>query len=256
MLLHLKPVQDIAAAFMLLTRVPVRWSAFSDEEPNLGRSLWAYPLVGGVVSAVGSGVFWFAHGVLPDLLCAFLALLSTILMTGAFHEDGLADVADGFGGGFTKERKLEIMRDSRVGTYGTVAVLFSLGLRASALAALPLALAVPGFIAAGAASRMIIILMLRFLPPARKDGMGTVAGRPGLLAVLVGSAIGIGGSFLLLPYQIAPLLIAATLAGAVIMARVALKQIGGFTGDVLGAGQQVAETFALIMLAAIVGGAL
>lgn len=256
MLLRLKPVQDIAAAFMLLTRVPVRWSAFSSEVPNLGRSVWAYPIVGAVVSAVGAGVFWLAHGVLPALLCALLALLATIMMTGAFHEDGLADVADGFGGGLTKDRKLEIMRDSRVGTYGTVAVFFSLGLRASALAALPLSLAIPGFVLAGALSRMVIILMLRFLPPARQDGMGIVAGRPGLASVLVGTAVGVGGSFLLLPYQIAPLLIASALAGAVVMARVAVRQIGGFTGDVLGAGQQVAETCVLVMLAAIVGGAL
>jgi len=255
MLLRLKPVQDIAAAFMLLTRVPVRWSAFSDAPPNLERSLWAYPFVGGVVSAVGAGVFWLGSGVLPPLLCALLALLATILMTGAFHEDGLADVADGFGGGFTKDRKLEIMRDSRVGTYGTVAVLFSLALRAAALAALPLALAVPGMIAAGTLSRLIIVLMLRFLPPARDDGMGTVAGRPHMLAVAIAIAIAVGGSFLLLPYQIVPLLVGAAFAGALVMSLVALRQIGGFTGDVLGAGQQLADTSVLLTLTAIVGAA-
>ncbi|MBL4893352.1 MAG: adenosylcobinamide-GDP ribazoletransferase [Emcibacter sp.] len=112
-------IRDIAAAMMVLTRIPVPWDRLSDHPPNITKSLWAYPLVGFLLSAVGAAVYGLASLLLlPPSIAALLTLISLILITGALHEDGLADMADGFGGGRDKEYKLKIMRDSRIGTYG------------------------------------------------------------------------------------------------------------------------------------------
>ena len=118
---------------------------------------------------------------LPPLVCAGLAVGALVIVTGALHEDGLADVADGFGGGATRERKLEIMRDSRIGAYGAAALALSLILRVAALSALldhGLGAAAAGLILAGAASRAAALAPLALLPAARADGLGAGAGAP------------------------------------------------------------------------------
>src|SRR5262249_10374713 len=109
--------------------------AFAIGAPHLGRASWALPLAGVLVALVGAAAYWLAHAAgLPSLSAGALALTATLLATGCLHEDGLADVADGFGGGATRERKLAIMRDSRIGSYGTCALILSLLPRASATA--------------------------------------------------------------------------------------------------------------------------
>ena len=177
-----------------------------------------------------------------------------ILVTGAFHEDGLADVADGFGGGWDHESKLGIMRDSRIGTFGVVAVVLSLGLRATAVAALaePAAVA-SAVIMAGMASRAAILFVQRGLPPARTDGLGAGAGVPTVRGVAAATLLNLAAAVALLPLPVAGaavVAIAIVVWGVAVLAR---RQIGGFTGDVLGAVQQVSEIAALLAVVVLSG---
>ncbi|MDZ7905514.1 MAG: adenosylcobinamide-GDP ribazoletransferase [Cypionkella sp.] len=129
-------IADLQLALMLLTRLPAGHLAQAGDPPPLARAVWAYPIVGALVGAMGAGVLVGAAtlGLAPSI-AATLALAVCILATGGLHEDGLADVADGFGGGQDRARKLEIMRDSRIGSYGTLALILSLALRVQILAA-------------------------------------------------------------------------------------------------------------------------
>ncbi len=240
--------RDIADALRFFTRLPVG-------EPELGASLdidriaWAAPVAGVVVGLIGALALAFTTLLgLPMFLRAGLATAALVVATGALHEDGLADVADGFGGGATRARKLEIMRDSRIGAYGSIAIALALILRVGALAA---ALD-GGFWRAGsslmlvaALSRAAALTPLALLPPARIDGAGAAAGRLDLnaLAAAWGSALVIAIGLGLVALSVAHALLAALLSGAgalavVVMAR---RAIGGQTGDVAGAAQQCGE---------------
>lgn len=129
--------QDLAAAFVLLTRIPLPNACLRDVPPDIIASVWAFPVVGAVIG--GAGAIGFALAVtigLPATASAVIAAAIMVLLTGGFHDDGLADVADGFGGGQTRERKLEIMRDSRIGAYGMLAIILVMGLRVSGFTAL------------------------------------------------------------------------------------------------------------------------
>jgi adenosylcobinamide-GDP ribazoletransferase len=175
------------------------------------------------------------------------------LLTGALHEDGLADVADGFGGGRDTASKLEIMRDSRLGTYGALILLVGFAAKLSALAAIPDSYVVTSLIAAHALGRGILPAMAMNLPYARKDGLARNAGRPEA-GVMVTSLV-IAFVIALLALSWANAFWAALVCGivAVGMSWIAMRQIGGQTGDVLGAAEQVAETAVLLLLAARLG---
>lgn len=240
-------IWDFPVALVLLTRLPLPHlprAAFAAQ----ARAVWAFPLVGLVVAVIAGGVGWAGLALrLPVWGAAGLVLAAQILLTGAMHEDGLADTADGFWGGLTPARRLEIMKDSAIGSYGVLALILSLGLRWGALTALvPLG---PGpLIAAAAVSRAGLPLLMR-LPNARGSGLSQSVGRPGLVPCGAGLVIGCavagaatGGQF------IAPAL-AAALALAT-LAALARARIGGQSGDVLGAGQQLAEIALLLGLAA------
>jgi adenosylcobinamide-GDP ribazoletransferase len=224
-------------------------AAFSDG--FLGGAVTMFPLVGAAVGVAAAAVLLFAYGLgLPALVAAFVALAALVVLTGALHEDGLGDVADGFGGGRSRDDKLRIMRDSRVGTYGVVALVFSLGLRAAAIAALP---AVPGaaaIVAAAALSRAMLPAIMRWLPSARPAGMSAEAGRPQLQAVVMAAIL--GGLVALITLGPVTALWAGALAaaGAAAVALLARQQIGGHTGDVCGAAQQTAELAALLAVVA------
>jgi adenosylcobinamide-GDP ribazoletransferase len=169
-------------------------------------------------------------------------------VTGCLHEDGLADTADGFGGGKSADRKLDIMRDSRIGTYGACALALSILLRTSALASLAdTGLVVAALIAAHAAARATLPVVMFFVPQARSDGLSFAAGRPQAAGAAVGAAL----AFLILIVCLGPwLAIEAAIALAIVaalMARLSLSQIGGQTGDVLGAIEQVAEIVILLV---------
>jgi adenosylcobinamide-GDP ribazoletransferase len=210
-----------------------------------------FPAVGALIGLAGAIGYALATWLgLPPWPAAVVALATTILLTGALHEDGLADVADGFGGGRTREDKLRIMRDPRVGSYGAIALVVALLARAGALAALAAPWAVgAALVAAGTISRAALPAVMATLPNARSDGLAAAAGRPHPLragaAVLVGALLAV-----VLLGPAAPAALLAGGAGALAVALLARRQIGGHTGDVLGAVQQVAEIGVLLGVAA------
>lgn len=239
---------DLHLAAVFLTRLPLPDAGMGD----LARSMRAFPLVGLGLGLGAGAVAWAGASVLPPLPAALLAVLALVLATGALHEDGLADLADGLGARGGRERRLEVMRDSRTGAFGVLALLFSVGLRASALAAI-----VPGWpqcaalVAAGALSRALIPAAMQVMGPARPDGLGAGAGCPdatvaataGTLALLLCLAgLGLAGT-------LAALLAGLAAGGAIVWT--ARRALGGHTGDVLGAVQQAAEIAVLLAAAGV-----
>jgi adenosylcobinamide-GDP ribazoletransferase len=240
---------ELRTGLAFCTRLPVT----APGGGGLAQAAWTFPLAGVVVGGIGALVYWLADGLsLPPLVSATLAIAATALVTGCLHEDGLADTADGFGGGATRDRKLEIMRDSRSGAYGVMALIVSFLLRVGALASLAgPGLVALGLIAAHAGARAVLPLFMRAVPNARDDGLSAGAGTPeagpaslaallGLLALLLCLGVGAG--------LIAALLVVAVLP---VLARLSLRQIGGQTGDVLGAVEQASEIAILLTVAAL-----
>ncbi|WP_264811937.1 adenosylcobinamide-GDP ribazoletransferase, partial [Gluconacetobacter johannae] len=182
---------DLLAGLGLLTRLPVGWLARGAGPVDMARSVWTWPLAGLGVGVVGGGVLAvLSLAGVPRLPAAGWAVAVQILLTGGLHEDGLADMADGFGGGRDRARKLEIMRDSRIGAYGVLALVLSLLLRvtAAAAAAHPIA----AMAVAGTLSRAAMTGVLAALPPARGDGIAGTMGRiprPALGAGLLVAAL-------------------------------------------------------------------
>jgi adenosylcobinamide-GDP ribazoletransferase len=247
---------DLVSALMLLTRLPVGRFARFGGAANLARSVWAFPVVGLIVNAIGGLVYCAAHRVgMPPLLAAGWTLAATIIITGGLHEDGLADTADGFGGGATPARKMDIMRDSRIGTYGALALVLSVSIRASAIAALgrPPAVAT-AMIVAGMTGRAGILVMLLLLEPVRGSGMGASVSNPRGAVAVCGLGLAVVVSLLSLPALLAAAVIGFGLGFCVILAKFAEHQIGGYTGDVLGASEVVTECIILTVIASACGG--
>ncbi len=245
-------LDDLLAAFQLLTRLPAGVTGDARPAPDLRRMIWAFPVVGAVVGALGGLAYGVGYGLgCPPMLAAVFALGAQVLVTGAMHEDGLADTADGFGGGATRERKLEIMRDSRIGSYGVIALVLALALRIAAITAV----AMPGpvmivLIAAGSLGRGAIVGLMLMLSPARRDGLASQGAAPDRRAAATGITIACAAALLLLPIGAASAAIFAAALAGLVVAWLARRQIGGHTGDVLGAGGQIAECLVLAVLAA------
>lgn len=250
---------DLCRATAFLTRLPLgKGSAQGTEtapsQADLARSLRAYPLVGLGLGLLGALVYALAAWLgLPPWPAAFLALGALLLASGALHEDGLADVADSLGARGGVEARLAVLRDSRIGSFGVLALLLALGLKASVLAALadPWSVAV-ALLASQAASRGFLPLALHWGAPARSDGLAAAIGRPPAAVAL--TALAIAGLLLLLllgfgPAFLAVLLLVAGVAGGL---RLAATLYGGYTGDVLGALQQAAEILILLICVAVI----
>ncbi|MEI9997541.1 MAG: adenosylcobinamide-GDP ribazoletransferase [Rhizomicrobium sp.] len=243
-------LDDIRLGMTTLTRLPMgRWPLRSGA--TLRRSVWTYPLAGAVVGAVSGLAFQVAAlARLSPLLCAALALVVNVLVTGSFHEDGLADFFDGIGGGRDRAHKLEVMRDSRIGTYGATALILSFLVRWAALATLAApATVMTVWIAAGALSRAGIVVPLRLLAPARPDGLGVQAASPPAIAALVAALGALAIAVPVLRWQAAPVILGVLLA-SLLVTGVAHRQLGGFTGDVLGACALIGEAAALVAASA------
>jgi adenosylcobinamide-GDP ribazoletransferase len=243
------PFDEFAVATGLLTRLPV--GVATPEPGAVAAAGWAFPLVGAGIGALCAFAY-FVAGLcgLADPIAALLTLAVGLAVTGAIHEDGLADTVDGFGGGRDRDQKLAIMRDSRHGSFGILALVFSIGLRATALAAIgePIHAAL-ALVAVHAASRGMLPMAMFALSPARTDGLGFTAGRPSrpvaIIAAVIGGAIALAA---LGPGRGAVALLLAGIAIA-LMAVLARRQIGGYTGDVLGAFQQIGEIVMLLVAA-------
>ena len=240
---------------MFLTRLPVRLAGAPPPDLFV-RSLAWFPVIGALIGAAGGAVVWGGLAIgLSAGLAALAAVAIQVQLTGALHEDGLADMADGLGGGRDRADKLAIMRDSRVGTYGVLALLIGLLARVLAvgdLAAVDAVAALGAMVAAGSASRAVPAVVTWAMPAARSDGLAATGGRPPLgtagLAALVGGAAALAA---IGPLSGSVALLVGGAAGALV-AWLAARQVGGYTGDVLGAGQQSVEIAMLVTLAALV----
>ncbi len=233
----------VLTAVQFLTRVPVpAWVGHGPDQ--LDRAMRYLPLVGIGVGLIGAAVLELASAGLPRPAAALLSVAATLLLTGALHEDGLADTFDGLFGGVNREDALRIMRDSRLGTYGAAGLTLALGLKVAALSALPAA--VPALVAGQAGSRLLVVCVLAGLPYARADGKAApVAGGIGATELAVAGVCGML-PMLALGGRAAPaLLLAAGLAW--VMARWFRRRLGGYTGDGLGAVQQMTELTILLV---------
>jgi adenosylcobinamide-GDP ribazoletransferase len=243
---------EVVLAMTLLTRIPMR-PARSGDSAALAKAVWAYPLVGALVGGIGALLFTMARALnMPPDVAAWLTLAAMVLTTGCFHEDGLADFWDGIGGGHTIDRKLEIMRDSRIGSYGAAALILSFGVRASLIASLDEAgYAAVGCILAGLLGRVGIAGIVATLPPARVDGLAATAGTPPIESTLGAMVIGLIAT---LSFGIVPgiSMLVATALTAALCYRLMMKQIKGYTGDGLGATEQKTEIAVLVALLASV----
>lgn len=241
-------LDDLRLAIMFLTRLPI---PHSDGVVNFQRAMRVFPLVAaGIGLVVGLLQLGLLKLGLPPLAAAALTLGASALLTGALHEDGLGDTADGFGGGRDTAAKLEIMRDSRIGTYGTLALIISFAAKLAALAALPPAFVIPGLVATHALARSPLPAMAVLLPPARNDGLSVTAGTPDQATAVTAAAFGFVITLICLPWGTAFAAIVLTILAAAGMGWLARRHVGGHTGDVLGGTEQVCETLILLLLAA------
>lgn len=240
---------ELVTAFSLLSRLPLP-RGVADPDLNAA-SVWAYGAVGLGLGLLASLAMLCATLIgLPAPLVALTGLGALIALSGAMHEDGLADVADGFWGGWTQEIRLEIMRDSRIGTYGVLALILSLGARWVTLwylIEISTSFACAAVIASAALSRALMPFLMALLPHARKDGLSHGVGLVSLENAWLGLAIAFIPALIFAGFGVFPALFwAALLTWG--MARLARAKIGGQSGDVLGATQQVAEIAILASL--------
>lgn len=242
----IKPA-DIPAAIGLLSRLPVHSDATRG-----AASAWAFPIVGIIIGGLAAATGWALVAVgVPANLTAAVVLAVMIGTTGALHEDGLADTVDGLWGGWDKVRRLEIMKDSHIGAYGVIALVLSLILRWAALAALINAdMFIASLIAVATLSRLPMVVLMAVMPHARRDGLSASVGRVGPLPALIAVGIAALTGVALLGWTGLLVLAAVAIAG-LITARIAHIKIGGQTGDILGASQQIAEIAALMALATV-----
>ncbi|MCB9959494.1 MAG: adenosylcobinamide-GDP ribazoletransferase [Rhodospirillaceae bacterium] len=255
-------LRDLQAATVFLTRLPVPWPTDAPAD-QIARAAAQFPAVGAALGAAAGLFGWGLAGLgAPLWLAAGLAIAALVAATGGLHEDGLADLADGLGGGTSREAKLAIMRDSRVGTYGALALAFSLLLRTAAVA--PLVASAAGIVVlamAAAASRAAMTAVFWAVEPARADGLAA-ANRPCRVRAIVAGAWAFAIALVLGPALLGPAVGAATAAAVLILAGLAAvavallarRALGGHTGDVLGAVQQAAEIAALAGAATVIGG--
>ncbi|WP_318290362.1 adenosylcobinamide-GDP ribazoletransferase [Pseudorhizobium flavum] len=252
-------LDDLARSVGFLGRLPVPSRFFVGHDGSLSRAVRAFPSAGLVIATPPALLLaLLLHLDADPLLSSLVALAVLTVLTGALHEDGLADAADGFGGGRDREHILSIMKDSRNGSYGVIALILSFALRAAALSALAgPAASLPAFalVASAALSRALMVGHWHALPAARSNGVAAGAGRPASAArnVALGSAA-IAGLVLLWPVAgFLPFIFAGGLSALAAMSvtRLAARRIGGHTGDTIGATQQACEIVFLVSLALV-----
>ena len=242
--------QEAVTAVRFLTRLPVPGSV--DHHPDaLARAAWAFPIAGLIVGCLAGGALWVSASVfhVHPIASALLAVGVGALVSGGLHEDGLADMADGFGGGHDRAAKLRIMRDHHIGTFGVLALIICVGLRVAALASFMCpGLAAAGLVVSCVVSRAMIPSIMALLPSAQADGLSRAAGRPTALVCAVAVLLAVSGVFLIVGSEALLPVITVAVLGALAVAILAKRQIGGQTGDVLGAVEQVVQTCTLFAL--------
>lgn len=248
----ISPLADIAGCVRFFSRLPIPPLGANDNPahmPDFRCSAWALPIAGLIIALPALLLVTGLHvAQAPAAVAAFLFVGLLVLCSGGLHEDGLADMADGFGGGMSRERKLSIMKDSRIGAYGVLALILVTGLKIAAITALYSNVSAPLFLAqlvlAILASRLVMLVLWHALKHARSDGLAVMAGRPERRALELA-----GGLVLIALILTASLVGGKSIVGLIAMAvlitvwigSMAMRHIGGQTGDVLGASQQIAE---------------
>ena len=244
---RIRPVSELLLALRFLTRMPIPFARTVDPVP-LASAMRMFAVAGALIGAVnGLVLVGLSYLHLPGLIAGFLTVGFGLFLTGALHEDGLADTADGLFGGRTRERRLEIMRDSRIGTYGACALILFLVIKAEAYQALlnlPMWQSVVTMAAVGAFSRAMVVDMMWATRPARTDGLAAQAGRPtrnaGLFAIVTGGALALWAGWPTAPILgVEAMLVALVITG--LMRRLATRLVGGQTGDICGAVQVLVE---------------
>jgi adenosylcobinamide-GDP ribazoletransferase len=238
---------DTLTALAFFSRLPVAGPAAIFD---LRQAAAGWPIAGLIIALAPALLFLLAHAAdFPGWVAALFALALYAALTGAMHEDGLADTFDGFGGGRTAAEKLAIMQDSRLGTYGALALLLTLMVKTAALAVIGSA---PGYaalalLAAATLSRAMALWHWNERLPAKRDGAAWAAGRPDWMALAIGLAVGaLAALALLIAFGLAALVAVLLAAAAVgLFSSLASRQIGGYTGDTIGAAQQIAEALIL-----------
>ncbi len=245
-----KLIEHLALTLAFFSRIPLPKTLGSRISHNakLGEAAYLFPITGLIIALPIAFVWYFSSLYLPSTLAAGLAIGTSLLITGGLHEDGFADCADGLGATPDKTKAMEIMRDSRIGTYGTLALILSVGLRWAALATLSPLIGIFAILISHSSARSIMTIAMRFSNYAREDGLGRQASKISssnfilsmviafIIAIIFGSFAGIMAITL------------ATLTAWLFLKRLE-QRIGGYTGDGLGAMQQIAEITILIFLA-------
>lgn len=246
----MNPARDFVNAVQFLTRIPVPFGHPADEAA-IGRASAFFPLVGLIVGGIGAGVYWLASLAFGPAPSTVLALAAMALATNGFHEDGLADSFDGFGGGWTTDRVLDIMRDSRIGTYGTLALVFVVLAKFTMLTSIAHEDVWRWLLVAHATSRWTVLPLAMALPYARPEGAGKlVAHRIGFGALIVGT-VTVAAACALVPWKSAAIAMGVVVVVTMASGLYYRRRIGGITGDCLGATNQLAEVAVYAVAAAM-----
>ncbi|MEM9285466.1 MAG: adenosylcobinamide-GDP ribazoletransferase [Pseudomonadota bacterium] len=241
-------MKEEAARFLLalqfLTRIPTPTDDIYSEN-RMAASLRYYPLVGALIGLISAAVLLAASFILPQTVAVALAIAAGLLVTGAFHEDGLADTFDGIGGGMTREKALLIMKDSRLGTYGTLALMMVLGLKFVTLSAMTVLIGAAALVAAHGLSRLSSVFVIATSRYVRDDGTGkpvaeSANGASLAVAFVTGLTI-IAIWIALLPAEPLGCGLTGLILGHLAMRGFFERKLGGYTGDTLGAVQQASE---------------
>jgi adenosylcobinamide-GDP ribazoletransferase len=241
-------LSGLLAALQFLTRVPIHLR----NQPALERAVAWFPVAGALIGLLVGGLTAGFAVLLPPLVAAAMGVTVGLLLTGAFHEDGLGDVADAFGGGWTIEDRMRILKDSRQGTYGVAAISASILVRIVALGSLPSPeLMFAACVAAHCLARAVALVLMAALPLARHSGLGVDYGQSSsTFRAFSGTIIGVALITVATGWWVAPMFLAA-LSAAGGVGWLAMRKIGGVTGDVLGAAEQVAECLVLVVISGL-----
>ncbi len=248
---------DVIRSIGFLSRLPVSSRFYENHNGAISNYARAFPAAGLLLAVPPALLLWILLQIdAPPLLAALICLLALTLITGALHEDGLADSADGLAGGRDREHMLAIMRDSCTGSYGVIALIFSFSIRAAALCHLIVysqALAVLAVLAVQPAARALMVAHWHALPAARGDGVASGAGQPDSAnrRFALVSSIVVVTLLLISVASLAEIAVALVASGLAVygFSRYVMRKIGGHTGDTIGASEQTAEIVFLSTLA-------
>jgi adenosylcobinamide-GDP ribazoletransferase len=246
---------DFLLTLGFFTRLPAPMDDETAKRP-LAKAVWAFPIIGVVIGVFGGAVLAVGNNVgVPPLGAALLAIATMICLSGALHEDGLADCADGLWSGADTPKRLAIMRDSRIGAFGVIALILIIGLKAVAIGKLATVggswSTVLAIVAAASLSRGLLPVAMLLMPLARDDGRAANAGAPTQQDAIIAAGLAALICLLCLGFSagVIAVLIGAGLATLFLLQ--ALKRVGGYTGDVLGASQQILEATTLLVASSV-----